>query len=152
MSLKENSSNDSVLIITLSFKIINRKNCSYHSGEDVQYEGFAGPQAQDQGKQQENVAENDNEGLHGHLEAGAEAEQQLEHEEDQYDGFDNRAHAQQIPILVPGAGERRPYHELARVNAEALNRLLPQEVPILTRKLQNTMELMDQLMRRQLNN
>ena len=76
----------------------------------------------------------------------------MEHEEDEYDGLDNQAHAQQIPDPVPAAGERRPYHALALENAEALNRLLTREVPILTQQLQNTMELMNQLIRRQLDN
>jgi hypothetical protein len=50
-----------------------------------------------------------------------------------------------IPIPVPGnGGERRPYHALARENAEALNALLT--------RLQQTMELMNQLIRRQLDN
>ena len=118
--------------------------------EDVQYEGLGGPQAQNEDEQQQNLAENDNEGPHGHLEA--EAEQQVEHEEDEYDSLGNQAHAQQIPVPVSAAGERRPYHALARENAEALNRLLSREVPILTQQLQNTMELMNQLIRRQLDN
>ena len=31
----------------------------------------------------------------------------------------NQAQAQQIPVPVPGVGERRPYHALVRENAEA---------------------------------
>lgn len=56
-----------------------------------------------------------------------------------------------MPIPVPG-NERRPYHALARENAEALNALLTREVPVLTQQLQQTMELMNQLIRRQLDN
>ena len=58
-----------------------------------------------------------------------------------------------IPIPVPGnGGERRPYHVLARENAEALNALLTREVPVMTQQLQQTMELMNQLIWRQLDN
>ena len=78
--------------------------------------------------------------------------QAQQYDEDQREAVGNQAQAQQIPVPVPGVGERRPYHALARENAEALNRLLTREVPILTQQLQNTMELMNQLIRRQLNN
>ena len=61
--------------------------------------------------------------------------------------------AMPIPIPVPGnGGERRPYHALARENAESLNALLTQEIPVITQQLQHTMELMNQLIRRQLDN
>ena len=35
------------------------------------------------------------------------------------------------PIPEPGNG-RRPYHALARENAEALNALLTREIPVMT--------------------
>ncbi|CAB3986887.1 Hypothetical predicted protein [Paramuricea clavata] len=61
--------------------------------------------------------------------------------------------AMPIPIPVPGNdGERRPYHALARENAEALNELLTREIPVMTQQLQQTMELMNQLIRPQLDN
>ncbi len=40
--------------------------------------------------------------------------------------------------------ERRPYHALARENAEALNVLLTHEIPVMTQQLQQTMELVNQ--------
>ena len=40
-------------------------------------------------------------------------------------------------------------HALARENAEALNALLTREIPVMTQQLQQTMELMNQLIRRQ---
>lgn len=46
--------------------------------------------------------------------------------------------AMPIPIPVPGnGGERRPYHALARENAEALNSLLTREIPVLTQQLRS---------------
>ncbi len=58
---------------------------------------------------------------------------------------------QRIPL--PNArGGRRPYHVLARENAEALNALLTRDIPVLTDQLRETMDLMNQLVRRQLNN
>ena len=56
-----------------------------------------------------------------------------------------------IPVPHGRAG-RRPYHEIARENAEALNVLLTRELPQLTNQLQYTMEQMNQLIQRQLDN
>ena len=56
-----------------------------------------------------------------------------------------------IPVPNARAG-MRPYHEIARENAEALNVLLTREMPQLTNQLQYTMEQMNQLIQRQLNN
>ena len=62
-------------------------------------------------------------------------------------------HRQQHEIPVPNLRNgRRPYHEPARENAEALNVLLTREIPALTNQLQRTMDLMNQLIRRQLDN
>jgi hypothetical protein len=56
-------------------------------------------------------------------------------------------------IPVPGAiGARRPYHALARENAEALNALLTRDIPVLTNQIRETMDLTNQLIRRQLYN
>ena len=56
-------------------------------------------------------------------------------------------------IPVPnGRARRRPYHEIARENAEALNVLLTREIPQLTNQLQYTMGQMNQLIQRQLDN
>ena len=55
----------------------------------------------------------------------------------------------QVPNQQVG---RRPYHTLARENAEALNALLTREIPVLTHQLQQTMQLMNQLIQRQLDN
>jgi hypothetical protein len=51
-----------------------------------------------------------------------------------------QAQAQAIPI-PPVAQGRRPYHALARENAEALNVMLTRDLPLLTQQLQQTMEL-----------
>ena len=64
---------------------------------------------------------------------------------------ERRRRQQQIPLPNLRNG-RRPYHELARENAEALNALLTREIPILTNHLQQTMELMNQVLRRHLDN
>ena len=119
--------------------------------EDVQNEDLGGREAQAEEEQRRLHDEDQNEELHGRHHEGEE-EQQQQYDEDQREDVGNQAQAQQIPVPVPGVGERRPYHALARENAEALNRLLTREVPILTQQLQNTMELMNQLIRRQLNN
>ncbi len=60
-----------------------------------------------------------------------------------------QAQAQAIPI-PPVAQGRRPYHALARENAEALNVLLTRDLPVLTQQLQQTMELTNELLRRRL--
>ena len=74
-------------------------------------------------------------------------------QDDQVPPAQDHPRAMPIPIPVPGnGGERRPYHALARENAEALNALLTREVPAMTQQLQQTMELMNQLIRRQLDN
>ena len=54
-----------------------------------------------------------------------------------------------IPVANARAG-RRPYHKIARENAEALNALLTRELPQLTNQLQYAMEQMNQLIQRQL--
>jgi hypothetical protein len=86
----------------------------------------------------------------------AEQEQQPEpdvNEDEQVPPAQDPLRAMPIPIPVPGnGGERRPYHALARENAEALNALLTREIPVMTQQLQQTMELMNQLIRRQLDN
>ena len=119
--------------------------------EDVQNEGLGGRQAQAEEEQRQLHDEDQNEKLQSRHHEGEE-EQQQQYDQDQHEAVGNLAQAQQIPVPVPGVGERRPYHAPARENAEALNRLLTREVPILTQQLQNTMELMNQLIRRQLNN
>ena len=85
-----------------------------------------------------------------------EQEQQPEpnvNEDEQVPPAQDPPRAMPIPIPVPGnGGERRPYHALARENAEALNALLTREIPVMTQQLQQTMELMNQLIRRQLDN
>jgi hypothetical protein len=60
-----------------------------------------------------------------------------------------QAQAQAIPI-PPVAQGRRPYHALARENAEALNVMLTRDLPLLTQQLQQTMELTNELIRRRL--
>ena len=60
-----------------------------------------------------------------------------------------QAQAQAIPI-PPVAQGRRPYHALARENAEALNVMLTRDLPLLTQQLQQTMELTNELLRRRL--
>ena len=60
-----------------------------------------------------------------------------------------QAQAQPIPVPPVPQG-RRPYHTLARENAEALNVLLTRELPVLTQQLQQTMELTNELLRRRL--
>ena len=88
--------------------------------------------------------------------AEQEQEQQPEpdvNEDEQVPPAQDPPGAMPIPIPVPGNdGERRPYHALARENAEALNALLTREIPVMTQQLQQTMELMNQLIRRQLDN
>ena len=56
-----------------------------------------------------------------------------------------------IPVLNGRAG-RRPYHEIARENAEVLDVLLTRELPQITNQLQYTMEQMNQLIQCQLDN
>ena len=56
------------------------------------------------------------------------------------------------PIHVPNIDGRRPYHALARENAEALNLFLTRNLPVITHQLQETMERLDQLIRRQIEN
>ena len=56
------------------------------------------------------------------------------------------------PIHVPNVEGRRPYHALARENAEALNLFLTRDLPVITHQLQETMERLDQLIRRQMEN
>ncbi|CAB4008319.1 Hypothetical predicted protein, partial [Paramuricea clavata] len=58
----------------------------------------------------------------------------------------------QRQIPVPNKPARRPCHALARENAEALNAFLTRDLPVVTHQLQQTMELMNQLIQRQLNN
>ena len=60
-----------------------------------------------------------------------------------------QAQAQAIPIPLVAQG-RRPYHALARENAEALNVMLTRDLPLLTQQLQQTMELTNELIRRRL--
>ena len=60
-----------------------------------------------------------------------------------------QAQAQEIPI-PPVAQRRRPYHALARENAEALNVMLTRDLPLLTQQLQQTMELTNELIMRRL--
>ena len=60
-----------------------------------------------------------------------------------------QAQAQAIPI-PPVAQGRRPYHALARENAEALNVMLTRDQPLLTQQLQQTMELTNELIMRRL--
>ena len=73
----------------------------------------------------------------------------------QMDGGENRGLngmvAQAIPVPQVQA-ERHPYHALARENAEALNVLLTRDVPILTNQMQQNIQLLDTLIRRQLDN
>ena len=83
-----------------------------------------------------------------------EQEQQLgpdynDNQDDQVPPAQDHPRAIPIPIPEPGNG-RRPYHALARENAEALNAFLTREIPVMTQQLQQTMELMNQLIRRQL--
>ncbi len=58
----------------------------------------------------------------------------------------------QQQISMPNEQARRPYHALARENAEALNAFLTRDLPVVTHQLQQTIELMNQLIQRQLNN
>ena len=74
-----------------------------------------------------------------------------DNQDDQVPPAHDQPQAMPIPIPEPGnRRERRPYHALARENAEALDALLTREIPVLTQQLQQTMELMKQLIRRQL--
>ena len=61
--------------------------------------------------------------------------------------YRNRVRAQNIP--VPQV--RRPHHTLVRENAEALNVLLTRDMPVLSRAVQQTIERLDALIMRQLN-
>ena len=90
------------------------------------------------------------------LEQEQEQGQEQEHLRPNYNGNqddqDPPAHdhprAMPIPILEPGNGrEGRPYHALAPENAEVPNALLTCEIPVLMQQLQQTMELMNQLIR-----
>ena len=57
-------------------------------------------------------------------------------------------------ILIPNPIDgyrRRPYHAVARENSEALNAFLTRDLPVLTQQMHETMDLMNQLIRRQLN-
>ena len=95
-------------------------------------------------------------------EARKEEERLLLGEEDEEDGEEDGENGEEVPpaqqpvdhaIPVPrGRAGRRPYHEIARENAEALNVLLTRELPQLTNQLQYTMEQMNQLIQRQLDN
>jgi hypothetical protein len=62
------------------------------------------------------------------------------------------AEQRQRQIPMPNEQARPPYHALARENAEALNAFLTRDLPVVTHQLQQTMELMNQLIQRQLNN
>ena len=74
-----------------------------------------------------------------------------DNQDDQVPPAHDHPQAMPIPIPEPGNGrERRTYHALARENAQALNALLTREIPVLTQQLQQTMELMNQLIMRQL--
>ncbi len=55
-------------------------------------------------------------------------------------------------IPVPQIQARRPYHALARENAEALNLFLTRELPVLTHQMMQTMERLDERIRRQMEN
>ena len=91
-----------------------------------------------------------------------EEERLLLGEEDGEDGEEDGENGEEVPpaqqpvdhaIPVPnGRAGRRPYHEIARENAEALNVLLTRELLQLTNQLQYTMEQMNQLIQRQLDN
>ena len=59
--------------------------------------------------------------------------------------------AQNIPV-PPAQGGRRPYHALARENAEALNVLLTRDLPVLTNQMQNAIGQLSELIRRQMEN
>ena len=76
-------------------------------------------------------------------------EEDGEHQEEEILQQPLEQHA--IPVPNKRAG-RRPYHALARENAEALNALLTREIPQLTNQLQHSMELMNQLIEHQLDN
>ena len=58
----------------------------------------------------------------------------------------------QRQIPVPNQPGRRPYHALARENGEAFNAFLTRGLPVVTHQLERTMELMNQLIQRQLDN
>ena len=74
-----------------------------------------------------------------------------EDEEDEVEVPPPRPVDHAIPVPNGRVG-RRPYHEIARENAEALNVLLTREIPQLSNQLQHTMEQMNQLIQRQLDN
>lgn len=66
---------------------------------------------------------------------------------------DEQRQDRQRQIPVPNQPGRRPYHALAKENAEALNAFLTRDLPVVTHQLQQTMELMNQLIQlRQLDN
>ena len=95
-------------------------------------------------------------------EAREDEERLLLGEEDGEDGEEDGENGEEVPpaqqpvdhaIPVPhGRAGRRPYHDIARENAKALNVLLTRELPQLTRQLQHTMEQMNQLIQHQLDN
>ena len=51
---------------------------------------------------------------------------------------------------VPNEPVRRPYHALARENAESLNAFLTRDLPLLTHQLQQTMQMMNELIQQHL--
>ena len=53
---------------------------------------------------------------------------------------------------MPQIQARRPYHALARENAEALNLFLTRDLLVITHQMQQTMERLDELIRRQMEN
>ncbi len=63
----------------------------------------------------------------------------------------NGVGAQNIPVPPVQAG-RRPIYALARENAEALNVLLTRDLPVLTNQMQQAIEQLNELMRRQMEN
>ena len=74
-------------------------------------------------------------------------------DEENNENLEGLGRAEQQRMQVPNEqGGRRPYHTLARENAEALNVLLTREIPVLTHQLEQIMQLMNQLIRRQLDN
>ncbi|CAB4038332.1 Hypothetical predicted protein, partial [Paramuricea clavata] len=119
-----------------------------------------------EGAQDENIAGNNGEvdevpippvqnNVNGNVVFLLEQEQAEQEQEPEPDGNEDEQvppaqdPPQAMPIPIPGNGEERhPYHALARENAEALNALLNREIPVMTQQLQQTMELMNQLIRR----
>lgn len=79
-------------------------------------------------------------------------QQQLQQQQEQQQHLQASQEQQhEIPVPIPRNG-RRPYHELARENSEALNVLPAREISVLTNQLQQTMKLINLLIRRQLDN